>query len=76
MTATLPMATHSAHEPGRATGPAPGPVLLEVVLAGLDVAARDEDDEPDETVEDGVDEDTTVTNVSVDVMKRVIGLTR
>ena len=50
---------HGADEPRCATRTLPGPVFLEVVLAGLDVAARDEDDEADKAVEDGVDENTT-----------------
>ena len=50
---------HGADEPRCATRTLPGPVFLEVVLAGLDVAARDKDNKADETVEDGVNENTT-----------------
>ena len=48
---------HGADEPRCATRALPGPVFLQVVLAGLDVAARDEDNEADETIEDGVNKD-------------------
>lgn len=51
-------ATHGADEPGGAAGAFPGPVLLEIVLAGLQVASRDKDYETNESVEDGIDEDT------------------
>ena len=37
----------------------PGPVLLEVVLAGLDVAARDKNDNANKAIENGINENTT-----------------
>ena len=53
---------HGADEPRCATRALPGPVLFEVVLAGLDVASRDEDNEADETVEDGVNKNAAYEN--------------
>jgi len=50
---------HGADEPRCATRTLPGPVFLEVVLAGLDVAARDKDNEANETIEDGVNKNAT-----------------
>jgi amino acid transporter len=50
---------HGADEPRCATRTLPGPVFLEVVLAGLDVAARDKDNEADETVENSVNKNAT-----------------
>lgn len=51
--------THGADEPRCSTRALPGPVFLEVVLAGLDVAARDKDNEANETIEDGVNKNAT-----------------
>lgn len=53
---------HGADEPRCATRALPGPVLFEVVLAGLDVASRDEDNKADETVEDGVNKNAAYEN--------------
>lgn len=46
-----------ADEPRRLAAALPGPVLFEIILARLDMAAGEEDDDADETVEYGVDED-------------------
>lgn len=46
--------------PWRAAGGLPGPVLLEVVLFGLEAAVGEDDKEADEAVEDSVDEDASV----------------
>ena len=53
---------HGADEPRCATRALPGPVFLQVVLAGLDVAAGDKDDDADETVEDRVNKNATSEN--------------
>lgn len=57
-------AADGANEPGGATGSLPGPVLLEVVFAGLELAAGEENDDGDEAVEDGVDKDAAENIVS------------
>jgi hypothetical protein len=48
-----------ADEPRCTTRAFPCPVLFEVVLAGLDVAARDKDDDTDKAIENGINENTT-----------------
>lgn len=57
-------AANGADEPRGAAGSLPGPVLLEVVLAGLELAAGEEDDDGDEAVEDCVDKDAAEGSVS------------
>lgn len=51
---------HGPDEPRGAAGTLPGPVLLEVVFAGLDAVVGEEDDEADEPVECGVDKEAAV----------------
>lgn len=55
-----------ADEPRRTAGALPGPVLLEVVLFWLEVAARNNDEETNQTVDQGVDEEASMRQVSVD----------
>lgn len=58
----LPSSTarpHCPDEPWRATSALPSPVFLELVLVRLDAAAAQADDEPDEAIEDGVNEEAT-----------------
>lgn len=52
-------ASDGADEPRRTTRAFPGPVLFEVVLAGLEVAARDKDDNANKAIEDGINKNTT-----------------
>jgi hypothetical protein len=66
-------AADGADEPGGAAGSLPGPVLLEIVLAGLKLAAGEEDDDGDESVEDGVDKDAAENIVSWDLRGRMGG---
>lgn len=57
--AALTMSANCADIPGRLTDVLPGPVFLHVVFSGLQTAARYQDCESDEPVEDGVDKDAT-----------------
>lgn len=69
-------AANGADEPGGAAGSLPGPVLLEVILAGLELATREKDDDGDEAIEDGVDKDAAGNIVSWDLRGRIGELTR
>jgi hypothetical protein len=66
LSTALPDATLSkgANEPWLLAGRAPRPVLFEVVLAGLDPTTADPDHQPDQTVEDRVDEKAARSRVS------------
>lgn len=57
MMAAVP--SHGPDEPRCAAGSSPGPVLFEVIFAGLDAVVGEEDDEGDERVEGGVDKEAS-----------------
>lgn len=56
-------AAHGADKPRWPTGALPGPVLLEIVFSGLEIAARHEHREANQTVQHSVDKDATVQQV-------------
>lgn len=49
-----------ANKPWRTAGALPGPILLEIILARLEVASGEEYDQTDQAIEYGIHEDTTV----------------
>ena len=53
------MVLNHPDEPWRLANTFPRPVLFEIVLSGFKTTTRDVDDDPNDTVEGCVDEDTT-----------------
>jgi hypothetical protein len=56
---SVSVAADGTDKPRRAAGAPPGPVLLEIILTRLDVAARNKDNKADKAVEDGINENAT-----------------
>lgn len=53
------VASDGTDKPGRAARAPPGPVLFEIILTRLDIAARNKHNEADKAVQNGINENTT-----------------